>query len=67
MENQDRVIGLNEWKNILTIVGFYNRNEGYVDFDAEGKFCFFDNDPCLNGVNALYVTREQVMEIIENY
>ncbi len=53
-----------EWKNVLRDMVFYKRRDGYVD-EVNGKLTFFDDDPCINGVHAFYVTIDTVRSIID--
>lgn len=55
-----------EWEQILDVMLFYNRTEGYVD-EVNGKIMFFDGDPCINGVHACRVTIDEVKEYIKGY
>ena len=45
----------------------YNRQFGYVDFDSNGNIEFYDSDPFINGVHAMYVDKKSVEEIINSY
>jgi hypothetical protein len=56
-----------DWERILAIMRKYQRNDGYVDFDYGGNFCFFDSDPMLEDVGACYITREEVEKYINTY
>lgn len=55
-----------EWEQMLEIMEFYNRNEGYVD-KINGKLEFFDEDPHINGVGALKVTKDEVKQHIKDF
>ena len=55
-----------DWKQILDVMLFYNRKEGYVD-EVDGKLLFFDSDPKINGIGACHVTIEEVEENIKSY
>jgi hypothetical protein len=55
------------WQNILRTMEFYNREDGYIDFDKGGILQFFDSPPSLDGVDGMYITRQQVKEYIYNY
>ena len=59
-------IPLSAWEQILDVMLFYHRTEGYVD-EVNGKLQFFDSDPKLNGVGACHVTIEEVREYIASY
>lgn len=54
-----------EWEQILDVMFFYRRNEGYVDV-VDGKLRFFDSDPKINGVGACKVTIEEVQDYINS-
>ena len=55
-----------EWEQILEIMLFYKRKDGYVDV-VDGKLQFFDSDPKINGAGACYVTVEDVRENVKSY
>nr|UWG82497.1 MAG: hypothetical protein [Bacteriophage sp.]DAG98788.1 MAG TPA: Proteasome subunit alpha type-1 [Herelleviridae sp.] len=59
-------VSLLEWEQILDVMLFYHRTEGYID-EVNGKVQFFDRDPCINGVHAYKVTIDEVKEYIRNY
>lgn len=59
-------IPLSAWEQVLDIMLFYHRKEGYVD-EVDGKLQFFDNDPKINGVGACHVTIEEVKEYIKSF
>lgn len=54
-----------EWEQILDVMLFYHRNEGYVS-EVAGKLQLFDKDPCVNGVPARKITINEVRKHI-NY
>lgn len=60
---EDRVIGKDEWEEVLRVMLRYNRRGGYVD-EVNGRLRFFDGDPKINGVSAFYVTIDDVQDII---
>ena len=59
-------ISLLELEQILEIMEFYHRTEGYID-KVDGKLAFFDTDPCLGGVHACKVTKDDIKEYIRDY
>lgn len=67
MEEKVIVIALSDWQRVLAKMDFYRRKDGYVDFDRDGVFTFFDTDPQIDGVSACYVTREDVVNNIKEY
>ena len=54
------------WEQILDVMLFYHRSEGYVD-EIDGKLQFFDADPRINGIGACHVTIEEVKDYIKSY
>ena len=63
----DRRIALKEWKYIKHKMTFNKRLSGYVDFDTNNKFEFYDSDPKIDGISAMEVTIEEVKEYINNF
>lgn len=61
-----RKITKEDWQSTLLTMGKYNRNDGWVDL-IDDEFIFFDSDPCINGFHAMYVTRSDVEQYIEEY
>lgn len=55
-----------DWEQILDVMLFYRRKEGYVDM-VDGKLLFFDSDPCIDGVGACKITIEEVTRYIDEY
>lgn len=55
-----------DWQSVLRTMDKYNRKEGWVDM-IDDDLIFFDSDPCHNGIHALYVTRSDVEQYIEEY
>ena len=56
-----------DWEKVLGKMNKYNRQFGYVDFDSNGNIEFYDSDPFINGVHAMYVDKKSVEEIINSY
>jgi len=56
-----------DWERVLRIMNDYSRENGFVDYDSDGKMLFFDSDPFINGVHALFVDRKTIQEIIDSY
>lgn len=65
MSNETKITK-EDWQSVLRTMEKYNRKDGYVDV-IDDDFIFFDSDPCINGVHALYVTRSDVEQYIEEY
>lgn len=59
-------ISLIELERILEIMEFYHRTEGYMD-KVNGKLQFFDSDPCIDGVHACKITKDEVRQYIQNF
>lgn len=59
-------ISLLELEQILEIMEFYHRTEGYID-KVNGKLQFFDSDPCIGGVHACIITKDEVKQCIRDY
>lgn len=59
-------ISLTELERILEIMEFYHRTEGYMD-KVNGKLQFFDSDPCIGGVHACKITKDEVKHYIRDY
>ena len=59
-------VTLLDWEQILDVMLFYHRTEGYVD-EINGKLQFFDSDPKINGVGACHVTIEEVKDYIKSF
>ena len=55
-----------DWQGILRTMQKYNRTEGYVDY-IDNEAIFFDEDPCIGGVHACHVTKEDVEKYIADY
>ena len=55
-----------DWQNTLRTMEKYNREDGWVDL-IEDDFIFFDYDPYIGGQHAMYVTRSDVEQYIEDY
>lgn len=55
-----------DWEQILDIMLFYKRSEGYID-EVDGKLLFFDSDPCINEVHACKVTIEEVKKYVNDF
>lgn len=62
-----RPVTLDDWKYILSVMNFYSRNTGYVDFDYRDRFSFFDSDPMINNISALFITKQDVIRYINLY
>jgi hypothetical protein len=60
-ENQ---VTLNDLQNVLNKMDFYNRKDGFIANDMFGNLTFFDVEPSFGGA---YVTREDILEFINNY
>ena len=56
-----------DWERVLQIMNQYNRIDGYVDYDPNGKMQFYDSDPFIGGVHALFVDKKSIEEIISSY
>lgn len=54
-----------EWEQILDVMIFYHRTEGYIN-EVNGKTQLFDSDYCVNGVHSRKVTIEEVKERVLN-
>lgn len=59
-----RKITKDDWQSILRIMDKYNRDDGWVAL-IDDDFVFFESD--LNGCHAMYVTRSDVEQNIEEY
>lgn len=59
-------ISLLELEQILELMEFYHRTEGYMD-KVDGKLQFFDSDPCIGGVHACKITKDEVKQYIRDY
>lgn len=55
-----------DWQNTLRTMEKYNRKDGWVDL-IDDDFIFFDSDPYIDGRHAMYVTRSDVEQYIEDY
>lgn len=55
-----------DWQSVLRTMEKYDRKDGYVDV-INDDFIFFDSDPCIDGCHAMYVTRSDVEQYIEEY
>lgn len=55
-----------ELAQILEIMEFYHRTEGYMD-KVNGRLQFFDSDPCIGGVHACKITKDEVKQYIGDY
>ncbi len=64
---ENKKISLQDWKNVLYKMNFYNIKEGFVDYDLLGNFTFFVSDPCINNIHACKVIKEEVLQYIKNY
>ena len=56
-----------DWERVLKIMNQYNRINGYVDYDPNGKMQFYDSDPFIGGVHAMPVDKKSIEEIIDSY
>jgi hypothetical protein len=56
-----------DWERVLKIMNQYNRINGYVDYDPNGKMQFYDSDPFIGGVHAMPVDKKSIKEIIVSY
>lgn len=56
-----------DWERVLQIMNQYNRINGYVDYDSNGKMQFYDSDPFIGGVHAMSVDVKSIQEIIDSY
>jgi hypothetical protein len=56
-----------DWERVLQIMNQYNRINGYVDYDSNGKMQFYDSDPFIGGVHAMPVDKKSIEEIINSY
>ena len=56
-----------EWERILQVMNRYNRLEGFVDFDSNGKMQFYDSDPFINQAHAMPVDLKNIQKIIDSY
>jgi hypothetical protein len=56
-----------DWERVLQIMNQYNRINGYVDYDPNGKMQFYDSDPFIDGVHAMAVDVKSIQEIIDSY
>jgi hypothetical protein len=56
-----------DWERVLQIMNKYNRINGYVDYDPNGKMQFYDSDPFIGGVHAMPVDKKSIAEIIKSY
>jgi len=56
-----------DWERVLKIMNQYNRINGYVDYDSNGKMQFYDSDPFIRGVHAMPVDKKSIEEIINSY
>jgi hypothetical protein len=66
--NESRVVLKTEWISILNSMYARKREYGYVDIVKEtDKFTLFDSDPKFNGVKALRISANEVLEIISEY
>ena len=67
----NKTVEKKEWEFVLFIMNKYNRTDGYVDYveNSQGNeiLTFFDSNPNLKGVKAMYVTKEIVENIINSY
>lgn len=59
-------ISLLELEQILEIMEFYHRTEGYID-KVNGKLQFFDSDPCIGGVHSCIITKDEVKQYIRDF
>jgi hypothetical protein len=68
MENltnqSEKIITLQELKDILDVMNFYKRKSGFMGFDLKGTLIFFDGEPSDGGV---YITKEYLIECINEY
>jgi hypothetical protein len=68
MENltnkEEKKITLQELKDILNVMNFYNRNRGFMGYDLVGTLRFFDGEPSDGGI---YITKEDIKEFINDY
>jgi hypothetical protein len=72
--SKDRVIRKSEWVKVLDTMKKYNRTVGWVDVVTNPSFSlfeeslqFFDDNPKMNGINAMIVSRCEVELIINTY
>ena len=56
-----------DWEKVLGIMNKHNRQFGYVDFDSNGNIQFYDSDPCIDGVHAMFADKKSIQEIIDSY
>ena len=54
-----------EWEQILDVMLFYHRTEGYIN-EVNGNIQLFDSDYCVNGVHSRKITIEEVKERVLN-
>lgn len=54
-----------DWLKVLLKMDFYKRPSGFVDYDFFGELTFFDINPKIDGINAFYVTREDVLTYLK--
>ena len=55
-----------DWESTLRTMDKKGRDDGYVAL-IEDDFVFFDEDPCMEGFDVLYVTRNDVEQNIKEY
>ena len=56
-----------DWEKVLDKMNKHNRQFGYVDFDSNGNVEFYDSNPFIGGVHAMYVDKKSIQEIINSY
>ena len=56
-----------EWERVLQTMNRYNRFNGFVDFDPNGKMQFYDSDPFIKGTHAMPVDLKSIQKIIDSY
>lgn len=67
---EEYTITKKDWESVKAIMEQYNRDSGFVDVVTKGgnpKLTFFDSDPKINNVSALYVTKEDVDSYVSAY
>ena len=56
-----------DWERVLQIMNKYKRIDGYIDYDPNGKMKFYDSDPFIGGVHAMFVYKKNLEEIVNSY
>ena len=64
MDPEPKKVTLDELRNVLYKMDFYNRESGYISSDIFGKLAFFDSEPSFGGA---FITREDILHYINTY